>query len=335
MSLDKALQSIVVLEVASYIPGPLCAQVLADMGAEVIKVERPGGDPLRQLDPRPPGEENPLFAAFNRGKRSIELDLKSAAGIDTLRDLTMQADVLIDGFRPRVLKRLGVGATALRALNPRLIYCGLSGYGDASEQRAQAGHDLNFLALAGLVGMSTVGGVPAMPATQLADMVSGLAAAAAVLAALQQRVVSGTGATIDMAMSDVARWLMLPALAQSQAGLPIGPERANPLGGGWACYNRYRTADGRYLALGAVEPHFWARFCAALGRDELVAAQYEPAAQEQLQATIGAIIGEATLAQWIERFAGLDACVTPVLTLDEVDALPQHRQRGYGMRFPA
>jgi alpha-methylacyl-CoA racemase len=174
-----------------------------------------------------------------------------------------------------------------------------------------------------------------MTHTPLADMVSGLAAATAVLAAIQQRASSGAGATIDMAMSDVARWLMLPALAQRQAGLPIGPEHANPLGGGWACYNRYRTADGRYLALGAVEPHFWARFCAALGRNELVAAQYEPAAQEQLEETIGAIIGEATLAEWLERFAGLDACVSPVLTLDEVDGLPQHRQRGYGMRFPA
>jgi alpha-methylacyl-CoA racemase len=167
MSLDSALRGIVVLEVASYIPGPLCAQVLADMGAEVIKVERPGGDPLRQLDPRPPGAENPLFAAFNRGKRSVELDLKSAEGADTLRGLVSQADVLIDGFRPGVLERLGVGAIALRALNPRLIYCALSGYGDASEQRAQAGHDLNFLALAGLVGMSTVGGIPAMPGAPL------------------------------------------------------------------------------------------------------------------------------------------------------------------------
>jgi alpha-methylacyl-CoA racemase len=134
MALDSALRGIVVLEVASYIPGPLCAQVLADMGAEVIKVERPGGDPLRQLDPRPPGEENPLFAAFNRGKRSVELDLKSAAGADALRELVKQADVLIDGFRPGVLERLGVGATALRALNSHLIYCALSGYGDASAQ---------------------------------------------------------------------------------------------------------------------------------------------------------------------------------------------------------
>ena len=334
MALDGALRGIVVIEVASYIPGPLCAQVLADMGAEVVKVERPGGDPLRQLDPRPPDSENPIFAALNRGKRSLELDLKSAIGVATLRELVQRADILIDGFRPGVLARLGVGAAVLRAANPRLIYCGLSGYGEASNWRERAGHDLNFLALAGLAGMSTVGGVPAMPATQLADMVSGLAAATAVLAAIQQRASSGAGATIDLAMSDVARWLMVPALAQRQAGQPLGPERENPLGGGWACYNYYRTADERYLALGAVEPHFWARFCAALERPEFTEMQFVPAAQTHLQEIIGAIIGDQGLTYWLERFAELDACITPVLTLDEVDELGQHEQRGFGMRFP-
>jgi alpha-methylacyl-CoA racemase len=334
MNLETALDGITILEIASYIPGPLCTQILADLGAKVIKIERPGGDPLRQLEPRLPGAENPMFAVFNQGKTHIELDLKSAEGINHLRALVAEADVLVDGFRPGVLDRLGVGAAELQALNPRLIYCAISGYGIASDWAARAGHDLNMLALAGFIGMSTVGGTPAMPATPLADMVSGLTAATAILAALQPQQATGKGTLIDLAMSDVARWLMLPGLAQRRAGLPLGPEERNPLGGGWACYNRYRTADGRYLALGAVEPHFWARFCQAIEQPALIERQFEPQAQGEVYGTVAATIAGKPLAYWLAHFADLDACITPVLNLDEVDQLPQHQQRAFGDKLP-
>jgi alpha-methylacyl-CoA racemase len=334
MPLHNALSGITIIEVASYIPGPLCTQILADLGARVVKIERPGGDPLRQLEPRPAGAENPMFGAFNRGKEHIELDLKTTAGITQLRALAAEADALIDGFRPGVLDRLGVGAKALQALNPRLIYCAISGYGVHSDWAARAGHDLNFLALAGLLGMSAVNGTPAMPATPLADMVSGLMGATAILAALQQRQTTGEGTMIDLAMSDVARWLMVPGLAQRRAGMPLGPEGENPLGGGWACYNRYRTADGRYLALGAVEPHFWQRFCEAIERPAFAERQFDAEAQQELYESVATILAQRTLAQWLDHFGELDACITPVLNLDEVDQLEQHRQRDFGDRLP-
>ncbi len=327
MSLPTVLNGITVIEVAAYIPGPLCTQILADLGATVIKIERPdGGDPLRQMPPHTAAGDNPIFLALNRGKQSLTLDLKTAEGRAQLCCLAQGADVLVDGFRPGVLARLGLAASELRALNPHLIYCALSGYGDNSPQRETAGHDLNYVALSGLLDLTRAQGVPALPGTQFADMVSGLIAATAIIAALHDRNRSGVGTTLDLAISDAALWLMTPWLAVQQSGLAVS--EGNLLAGQLACYNTYRSADGRYLVVAALEPHFWARFCTTLGRSDLIAKQYDRAAQTDLQATIANLIATQPLDHWISMFAESDACVTPVLALSEAAQLPLHQQRG-------
>jgi alpha-methylacyl-CoA racemase len=306
MSLATALDGIHVVEVAAYLPGPVCTAVLASLGARVTKVSRPGGDPLHDLP-----YLASAYGAINAGKLELELDLKSAAGAAALRDLAAGADVLVDGLRPGALERLGLGATALRAANPRLIYCALSGFGASGPEAGRAGHDLNFAALAGAV-VAPAGADPVVPAAQLGDMTGGLAAAAAVLAALRARDASGRGCALDVPLLGAARWMMAPWHAVARAGGP-GPEA---LAGGQACYRLYRTADGRHLAVAALEPHFWARFCAAIGRPELTARQFD-ADQAALAAAVAPVVAARTLGDWAAVFAEVDACVTPVPTMAE------------------
>lgn len=319
MQLSNSLADVHVVEVATYIPGPACTRILGSLGATITKVERPGGDPMRRLEPLGPGGESPLFAPLNEGKVSIELDLKSPAGAAELRQLAAGADVLVDGSRPGALARLGLGAAELRALNPRLIVCAISGFGQVGPLAERAGHDLNFAALSGLLAMTYAGEArePAMPGTQLADLVSGLAAATAILAALQARAVTGKGSVIDVPMLAAARWLMAPWIAAARAGVEVSAEAGHSLTGNQACYRLYRTADGRHMAVAALEPHFWARFCAVIERPDLVARQNDPAAQPALIAEVAQVIAARPLAEWAARFADVDACVTPVLTVAE------------------
>ncbi len=307
--LEQALSGIHVIEVATYVPGPVCTQILRGLGAQITKVSRPGGDPLRSLPPL-----DAAYELFNAGKREIELDLRSAAGAATLRDLVLSGDILVDGLRPGALERMGLGASQLRSLNPRLIYCALSGYGLSGVDRERAGHDLDFIARSGLLATTAVGGVPALPGTQLADMVSGLTAVTAILAALQTRERSGEGGILDISMLEATRWLMTPwyEVARLRPG-------AQPLDGNQASYRVYRTADGRYLAVAALEAHFWTRFCHALGRPELIGHQHD-ADQAALAADVAATIAGRPFAEWRQIFADLDACVSPVLTVAEAAA---------------
>jgi crotonobetainyl-CoA:carnitine CoA-transferase CaiB-like acyl-CoA transferase len=315
--IKQALAGIHVIEVASYVPGPVCTQILAGMGAQVTKVERPGGDPMRSVKPFDAAGQSPQFVALNRGKQSMTLDLKSAEDVATLRDLARGADVLVDGFRPGVLDRLGVGAAALRADNPRLIYCAISGFGAAPGDSGMAGHDLNFMALSGFLAMTTAGGEPAMPGAQLADMASGLVAATAILAALQARERTGAGAFVDVSMEAAARWLMAPWHAVAQARIAVSVEVGHTLSGSLACYRIYRTSDGRHLAVAALERHFWDRFCTAIDRPDL-ALRHEDPDQPALIAEVAGVIARSPLSEWSAIFADVDACVTPVLTVAEV-----------------
>lgn len=322
------LSGMTVIEVATYIPAPACTQALADLGARVIKVERPGGDPLRHSEPLTPAGENPIFLALNRNKELITLDLKTTDGVATLRDLATGADVLVDGFRPGVLERLGAGPTALRALNPRLIYCALSGYGADGPLRDVAGHDINFVAQTGFLDLTRAGGEPAMPGTQLADMTGGLTAVTAIMAALYARERSGEGCILDVALGDAVLWLMTPWLATQRSGIDVRPSAGQPFAGIYPCYRLYATADERYLAVAALEPHFWARFCDVIARPDLIPIQYDPAQRAELHQTVATIIAGEPLAVWAERFRTVDACVTPVYTLAEVVAMEQHLARG-------
>jgi crotonobetainyl-CoA:carnitine CoA-transferase CaiB-like acyl-CoA transferase len=309
MALTSALAGIHVVEVATYIPGPACTNILLGLGARVTKVSRPGGDPLRQMTPL-----NVAYDLLNAGKEERELDLKVPAGAAELRALAASADVLVDGLRPGALTRLGLGAAELRAANPCLIYCALSAYGLGNPNEGMAGHDLNLVAMAGLLSTTTVGGDLALPTTQLADLVSGLAAAAGILAALHDRARTGVGCTLDAPMLGAARWLMTPWYAAASAGLADGS-----LAGEAAYYRAYRTADGRHLAVAPIEPHFWTRFCAALGRPDLNVRQLD-ADQEALAREIGAVIAGRTLAEWRGVFADLDVCVSPALSVAEAAA---------------
>jgi crotonobetainyl-CoA:carnitine CoA-transferase CaiB-like acyl-CoA transferase len=314
--IKQALAGIHVVEVAMYIPGPTCTQILAGMGARVTKVERPGGDPMRLMEPLSEDGLNPQFVAMNQGKQSVTLDLKSAGGAAALRELARGADVLVDGFRPGVLDRLGVGAAALREENLRLIYCAISGFGAAPGDSGMAGHDLNFVARSGFLAMTMAGGEPAMPGAQLADMTSGLVGATAILAALQARERSGAGAFLDVPMDAAMRWLMSPWHAVSQAGIAVGAEAGHSLSGNTACYRIYRAADGRHLAVAALERHFWDRFCATINRPDL-ASRHEDADQAALIAEVTTEIARRPLSEWGAIFADVDACVTPVLTVAE------------------
>jgi alpha-methylacyl-CoA racemase len=321
MGLEGALAGIHVVEVAAYVPGPVCGGLLGALGARVTKVSRPGGDPLRGLP-----YLAPAYPLLNAGKEELELDLRSAEGAARLRALASEADVLVDGLRPGALARLGLGAESLHRLNPRLIYCGVSGFGADSGQAERAGHDLNFLALSGLLAATRAAGEPAIPGAQLADMTGGLAAVAAILAALHARAASGAGCVIDAPLLGAARWLMAPWHAVARAG--AGPT-ADALTGGQACYRLYRTADGRELAVAALEPHFWARFCAAIGRQDLVSRQHD-ADQAALIAEVQGVIAGRALGDWAAEFAEVDACVTPVLSVAEA-------AQGWepGVRLPA
>lgn len=316
MNLSTTLSGTTVIEVAAYIPGPVCTQILAGLGATVVKVERPGGDPMRHMPPLGPDGQNPQFALMNAGKTCVELDLKAEDGAAELRRMAAAADVIVDGLRPGALDRSGLGATALRTINPRLIYCAISGYGLSGPDSTRAGHDLNFVALSGFLAMTGVGGTPALPGAQLADMTSGLSGATAILAALQLREKTGLGGVIDLPMHGAMRWLMAPWMATARAGVSIDAI-GGTLTGDQACYRLYRTADGRHLAVAALEPHFWSRFCAAIDRPDLVAAQYNQPAQPALSAAVAAIIAEHPLAHWQAHFADIDACVTPVLRVEE------------------
>jgi crotonobetainyl-CoA:carnitine CoA-transferase CaiB-like acyl-CoA transferase len=272
-----------------------------------------------------------MLRFMRRGARRLALDLKSERGSEVMTHLLQQADVLVESFRPGVVARLGLDYATLHPAFPRLIYCSISGYGQEGPYRNRAGHDLNYLALGGLLGMTgSAGGPPAIPGTLIADLAGGQSAALAVMAALLARERSGKGQYIDLSLQESVAGLMAPTL-----GFP--PEEtagaaATMLTGAAPWYNVYETADGRYLAVAALEPHFYRRLCEQVGRPEWSEAQFGRAGWPARREEMAAIIRGKTLDGWLALFAETDACVTPVLTLQEVLADPQLATRGTFMR---
>ncbi len=327
---DLPLRGLRVLDLSRLLPGPFCTLVLSDLGARVDKLEDPHvGDYLRVFPPLKNGLSG-RFNALNRDKRSICLDLKRPEGRDALLKLARGYDVVVESFRPGVMDRLGVGYAALAAANPKLIVCSISGYGQTGPYRERAGHDLNYVALAGVLGMTGArGGDPPTPGVQLADIAGGaLWAAVGILAALHAVAATGKGRHLDVSMCEGALAFMIPDLGNFDAsGRP--PRRSEELlNGAAACYGVYRTRDGRHLSVGALEPKFWAAFNQAIGRPvdlgELVA---PPEAQERVRGEIQAILGQRTRDEWEAVFAGADACVEPVLDAGELQAHPLHAAR--------
>ncbi|WNG59051.1 CoA transferase [Archangium gephyra] len=327
------LSGLKVLDLSRLLPGPYATLVLADLGATVDKVEDPqGGDYLRQMAPLR-DDESALFYGLNRNKRSLTLDLKAPEAREAFKRLVRGYDVLVESFRPGVMDKLGLGWSVLHAENPRLIYCAISGYGQTGPDRLKAGHDLNYAARAGVLGYGgEADGAPAFPGVQLGDIGGGsLFALVGILAALHERERTGQGRFVDVSMTDGATAFLHMHLAarlfMGEQGQPLRRGRET-LNGGYACYGLYRTSDGRYLSVGALEPKFLAGVCQVLGRPDLLADAYDTGeAGTRVKAEFTRIIAEHPLAYWTERFAGADVCVEPVLEGDEVLADPQLRAR--------
>ncbi|HEV7807683.1 MAG TPA: CaiB/BaiF CoA-transferase family protein [Solirubrobacteraceae bacterium] len=328
------LAGVRVLDLSRLLPGGFCSLLLADYGADVLKVEdTAGGDYIRWAPPHVDGAAasaaSVLFLALNRNKRSIRIDLKQDAGRAVLLALVGEHDVVLESFRPGVLDRLGAGYDTLRAANPRVVLCSITGYGQRGPLRDRAGHDLNYLGLTGMLDLTgEPGGPPVQPAGQVADLGGGaLMAAFGILAALRERDRSGEGQHVDVSMTDGAlSWLALVA-ADRLAGGDLPQRGRHALAGGLVCYRPYACESGGWVTLAALEPRFWSAWCRGVGREDLVDGQFA-ATGSGVHAEMQAIFASRTREQW-ERFAGdVECCLEPVLDLDEALARGHVAARG-------
>jgi alpha-methylacyl-CoA racemase len=324
------LDGIRVLDLSRLLPGPFLTMVLADMGADVVKVEDPRvGDYMRQIPLSPAGMSG-RFLAVNRGKRSLALDLKNAEAKGAFLRMVERADVVVESFRPGVMDRLGVGWAALEQRNPRLVFCSISGYGQDGPYVDRAGHDLNYIGLAGVLAMGgPASGTPGMPGVQIADLAGGaLWGATAVLGALVGRDRTGRGAHLDISMTEGALALLCAEMG-NLVSEPEAPTRGRTtLNGGAACYGVYEAKDGKYLSVGALEPKFWLAFNKAIGRRGDMGEVTAPAArQAEIRAEVQAILRTRSRDEWVDHLAAHDCCCEPVLEVDEVLEHPLHKAR--------
>jgi len=326
------LEGLRVLDLSRLLPGGFCSLLLADFGADVLKVEDTQmGDYVRWATPKYEGAEvsasGALFLALNRGKRSIRVDLKSDAGREVLLRLVADHDVLLESFRPGVLDRLGLGYDVLREVNPALVYCAITGYGQDGPYRDRSGHDMNYLGLVGVLDLTgDADGPPVQAAGQIADLGGGaLMAAFGIMAALRERERSGQGQMVDVSMADGAlSWLALVA-AGRLAGGPLPHRGGLELAGGLLCYRPYRCRDG-WVTLGALEPKFWGAFCRGIAREDLIEYQFQPPGSDA-HLEVERIFAEHTRDEWLEFASINDCCLEPVLELDEVLASELVRER--------
>ncbi len=321
-----SLAGIRILDLSRLLPGPYATQLLANLGAEVIKIERPpDGDYARAMPPFVSLDEErvegALFAANNRGKKSVALNFDDPRGRALLLRLSERADVLVESFRPGAMAARGLDYAAVQAHNPRLVYCALSGYGQTGPYRERAGHDLNYLALAGVLELNGKrNGAPTPPPIQIADLAGGMRAALDIVAALIERTRTGEGKFLDCALFDVAvDWMQTlnGALFRAEGEDPRRGE--TPLSGAYPCYNIYATSDGGYMALGALEPKFWHTFCRAAARDDLVDAQFDTDAIPR----VAALFQTRSRAEWTDFAGRVDCCLEPLLRVSETLAHPQ------------
>jgi crotonobetainyl-CoA:carnitine CoA-transferase CaiB-like acyl-CoA transferase len=324
------LSSLKVLDFSTLLPGPFASLLLADMGAEVLRVESPSRMDLLRVLPPHDGGVSASHAYLNRNKRCIALDLNQAEAVALVKQLVAEYDIVLEQFRPGVMDKLGVGYTALKAINPRLIYVSITGYGQTGPYKDRAGHDINYLALAGIAsytGRRDSGPLPL--GVQLADIAGGsLHGVMGLLAAVIQRQVTGEGQQVDVSMTDCAFSLHgLAGAGYLAAG--VEPQMENQVLNGGSFYDYYRTRDGRWFAVGSLEPQFMQQFCTALGRPELAARGLSPSAQDQqaLKHEIAIEFEKRDFAEWSQLFAGLDACVEPMLSLAEAVEHPQLKAR--------
>lgn len=325
MALPAALEGVTVLDFSTVGPAARCARILADYGARVVKIGAP---------PRKSGVQiEPAWWSYgaSRGMLRARIDLKAPEGRDAFLALAARADVVLESFRPGVVDRLGIGPRAVAERNPRAVYCSTSGYGQTGPYAQWAGHDVNYLAVAGYLDCSgrRADGGPALPGATVADAAAGgMHAALAILAALLRRERTGVGEHLDVAVADGALALMaLHADAHLATGVEPGPG-SDILTGRYACYDVYRCADGRWLAVGAIEPHFFANLCRALGLEAWIPHQLDDARQDALRAELAAVFAARPRDAWVAELGPGDACVAPVLTVAEATADPHFAARG-------
>jgi len=325
----KGLDGVLILDFSKLLPGPFCSMVLADLGCRVIRIELPHWkDAAAEMSPRIDGL-GALYWMINRNKESLSLDYRKPEGLKALERLLSKADVLLEGARPGLMDRLGLGYRAISRRHPRLIYCSLSGYGQDGPLRREAGHDLNYLAQSGLLGSGDSNGTFSFPPVQIADLSGSLYGATAVLAALLERAKSGRGQHIDISLAECAfSWMVFPAgyaIADREAGL-----RSRWWNGSNPFYRLYRTKDGRWLAVSALERSFAFNLLSQLGREDL--AEGLPAfmddAPRSTHRALEKEFAKKTLSQWVRRLQGKDVCVSPVLGVREAMRHPFLSTRG-------
>lgn len=310
------LDGVRILDLTQLLPGPYATQLLADMGADIIKVEPPGGDPARGSPPLSPDGDSVIFAAVNDGKRSITLDLKTDAGLEAFHTLAADADAIVEQYRPGVVDRLGVDYDTVAEYNEDVVYCSLTGYGQTGPNRDRVGHDINYVGAAGLLDMTrgSADGDPVIPGYPIADMAGGLFAALAVLGSLLSRELGDQqGEYLDVAMTDAV--LSLSQIVTSEV-LGDGDPRPSEteLTGKYPCYDVYETADGEYVTLAALEHRFWEAFCEAVDKPQLV--DRHKADSAEARATVRSELADTfaarTRAEWESMLSDRDVMVAPV-----------------------
>ncbi|MFZ0240670.1 MAG: CaiB/BaiF CoA-transferase family protein [Desulfobacterales bacterium] len=312
-----ALCGLLVLDLSRLLPGPYCTMILADHGARVIAIE---DRRFKDADVFP--------ATVNRNKEHMTLNLKTEEGRGIFYRLAAAADVIVEGFRPGVVQRLGVDYETIRKINPRIVYCALTGYGQTGRLKDRAGHDVNYLAQAGVLDLiGAANRPPSIPGVQMADIAGGLNAAVGILLALLACAKSGRGQYIDISMTDAAASLLSLQLHFLQTSGRPSCRGDSQLSHRYACYNTYETLDGRYLAIGAVESRFWQKLCDHFGVPQFTALQYDDGRREEILAFMRGAFAEKTLAQWEAELADIDACWAPVNTLAEVTTSPIFAER--------
>ena len=338
------LRGIKVLDLSRLLPGGFCSMMLGDFGAEVIKIEEPGrGDYVRWTPPFVNGQ-SAYFLSINRNKKSIVLDLKNPKGTDVFFRLARGADVVLESFRPGVVDRLGIGYQHIARVNPRIIYCSISAFGQSGPLRNQEGHDLNCLALAGLLSITGIKGGPlVIPGVQFSDYAGGMMGIIAILIALIERQKNGQGQYCDISMLDaITSWMGMPIIKYLADGVLPGPQ-GSMFNGALACYNVYQTKDDHYVVLGAMEEKFWKSFCNLIERKDLIPLQWEgQAIQEKMREELSVLFRKKKRAEWLKLLDGQGTCFSPVLNLKEALQFPPLRERGMfrgiqrkgGKKFP-
>jgi alpha-methylacyl-CoA racemase len=333
----SALNNLKVLDFSTLLPGPFATMMLADMGAEVLRVESPTRpDMSRELPPFVSGVSS-KHAVLNRNKRAITLDLKNAHAVELVEKLVTEYDIVIEQFRPGVMSRLGLGYEQLKEINPGLIYCAITGYGQTGSYSSRAGHDNNYLSISGVNGYSGRDTErPPLMGTQIADIACGsLHGVVGILAAVNHRHITGEGQFVDISMTDAAFSLnVMHGTDYLAAGLE--PAAGKELLNGGSFYDYYETLDGRYISVGSLEPLFFERLCLTLGGDELLSqgAKQDPARQKAFKHTLEGIFRTKNLEEWQSIFADKDACVEPVLKFSEACNHTQIKERGMVVSVP-